>query len=108
MDPIIAFSASRSWKFCNTQREQRSYPLFPPISNANNHLSAQKITVYQIVLTRRSESRSINETQLRNHDNFVLVPSTEERWNNHLQSFLNLNEWIVELFLCSSNAEIRG
>lgn len=29
-------------------------------------------------------------------------------WNNHPQSFLNLNEWIVELFLCSSNAEIRG
>lgn len=78
MDPIIAFSASRSWKFCNTQREQPSYPLFPSISNANSHLSAQKITVYQVVSTRRSETRSINET-LQNHDNFVLVPPTEER-----------------------------
>lgn len=75
-----------------------------------------QITIFPLKKLQSIKSFRLDEAkvdQLTKHncetnDNFVLVPSTEERWNNHLQSFLNLNEWIVELFLCSSNAEIRG
>lgn len=38
--------------------------MFPPISNANSHLSAQKITVYQIVSTRLDEAKVDQLTKL--------------------------------------------